>query len=35
MAVINKVNLAALEQVIKEAESDPSKAKRVQKVEGG
>ncbi|GFP24878.1 hypothetical protein HKBW3S43_01332 [Candidatus Hakubella thermalkaliphila] len=29
MAVINRVNLAALEQVIKKAEADPSKAKRV------
>lgn len=34
MTAINKVNLATLEQVIKEAETDPSKAKRMQKVEG-
>lgn len=34
MATINKVNLAALERVIKKVETYPSKAKRVQKVEG-
>ena len=34
MTILNNVNVSALEQVIKGAESDKSKVKRTQKIEG-
>lgn len=34
MVIMNNVNVSALEQVAKEAETDASKAKRIQKIEG-
>ncbi len=34
MAVLNNVNVGMLEQVVKEAQSDKSKVKRQQKIEG-
>ena len=34
MTILNNVNVGTLEQVIKEAETDKSKVKRTQKVEG-
>jgi len=34
MTILNNVNVGALEQVIKDAETDKSKVKRTQKVEG-
>ena len=34
MAILNNVNVSALEQVIKEAKNDKSKVKRTQKIEG-
>lgn len=34
MAILNKVNLVMLEQVVKEAQTDKSKVKRSQKIEG-
>ena len=35
MAILNNVNVSALEEVVKAAESNKSKVKRIQKVEGG
>jgi len=34
MTILNNINVSALEQVIKEAETDTSKVKRTQKIEG-
>ena len=34
MVIMNNVNVSALEQVAKEAETDASRAKRIQKIEG-
>ena len=34
MTILNNINVSALDQVIKEAETDTSKVKRTQKVEG-
>ena len=34
MTILNNVNVSALEQVIKEAETDKSKIKRIQKIDG-
>ena len=34
MVIMNNVNVSALEQVAREAETDASKAKRIQKIEG-
>ncbi len=34
MTILNNVNVSALEQVVKEAETDKSKVKRSQKIEG-
>jgi len=34
MTILNNINVSTLEQVIKEAETDISKVKRTQKVEG-
>src|SRR3989338_503392 len=34
MAIVNNVNVSALEQVIKEAQTDKSKVKRTQRIEG-
>ena len=34
MTILNNINVSALEQVIKEAETDTSKVQRTQKVEG-
>ena len=34
MTILNNINVSALDQVIKEAETDTSKVKRTQKIEG-
>ncbi len=34
MTIINNVNMTKLDQIVKEAQADPSKMKRVQKIQG-